>query len=752
MASRSGFGARLKWLGGLPLLAVIAALAFIALLTLGAAESRVGGARERLFDLYGRLFPAAASGASPFHVVEIDRASVKKIGSWPWPRTLIGDLVEAADAAGAKGVLFVEGVDTPDPLSPDTIGDFWLSAARDARLAQQLALLPSTDLMLARALSGTKGAVAIDAAAAPRNAALLALERANAETAKSWLKATGGGDAYFGLPAARPRFPVDADLAASARVAVSALPADADGVTRAASLLWSVNGAPAPLVALEAARIAMGVDTITLEADPTAVTAVGRTPQAIALGRADVPLSSAAAMRLHFPRRLDTPTTPALKLLDKSVVNSQLAGKVVLIGLDRSIGASVRTARGDFSLAKAQAIIARQIVAGAAPMRPAWFGYLEAGAVMLFGAAAIMWSQRLAFWQAMGVALGASLLLFAGSMGVFAAAGALIDPLPASLALFIGAFSVAGGRSIGAAIKDDSVRGRFQGALPEPTMKKLREEGSAEILGAVRRPVTVLACEARLLDEDLAKLADAPGEVINIIAAATTHLKKAITDSGGAFDQAEGGKLFAYFNAPTENADHLRAACSAALRIVESLDKINAEIEASPHSLGAQLHLSIGIATDDCFVGPMGHGRSNRYSAIGPAVEAASFLARQAPYYGPAIICDESVHRKTNHHFAFLELDRLRPRGTDRAFNVYALVGNTFIKSSKGFRALEDSQRELLAAYRRGDFLEAAASLGKARQSPGAKIALFDLYDERIRKYAADGAPKDWDGAEQVTI
>lgn len=750
VVAKTLFAARFRWLGAFPLLAMIAVMAALAVMTLANANARHGGPREHLFDLYQRLFPAKIAATSPVHIVEIDRESVDKIGPWPWPRSLIAELVAASAEAGAKGAIYVEGVDRPDPLSPETIGDFWLAGARDARLAQQLALLPSTDLMLARALAEIEGAVALDAASAPKEIARLSLERADAgATARI---ETDADAQYFGLPAARLSAPVNSDLAAAAALTVAALPADSDGVVRSAVLLWSAGGRVAPLAALEAARMALNAGAISIVPDPTAVSSVGQTADAVGVGGLVFAISELATTRVYFPRRIDTPTTPAWKLLADRSSLGQLGGKVVLIGLDDEVGPAVRTARADLSIAGAQAIIARQLASGVTAKRPSWAGDLEALCVMLLGAAAIMWSQRLDFWKAVGVAAIASAAVFAASLAAFATSQFLFDPLAPSLALFLGAFTVAGGRSLGGALKDDNVRGAFRDALPETTMKRVREQGASDVLEGSLRPLTVLACELSLVEDDIARLADRPGEVTNLIALGCVHLKKAIIEAGGAADQAEGGRVLAYFNAPLENADHVRDGCSAALRLVESMDKINAEIDNSPRLRGVQLHLAIGVATGECYVGPMGHGRNNRYSAVGKPVELASFLSRQAIVYGPAIICDETVNRRTNHHFAFLELDRLRTSGSDRAFSIYALVGNPFIKSSKGFRALEDAHRQLLAAYREGDFMTARASLAKARQSPGAKIALFDLYENRIQKMLESTATDQWDGAETVTL
>ena len=739
------FTSQFRWLSALPLLVVIAAMAMIAISTLANAESRNGGAREDLFDFFARISPAE-DAPSPFHVVTIDEESVKRVGPWPWPRSLIAELVDGAGEAGAKAVVYVEPIDVKDPLSPETIGEFWLSGRRDDALARQLALLPGTDLMLARSLSGVEGAVAI----AP-NVGALRLARADAQQS-ALITIEGSRSDYLALPGAALRNPIKDALSSAATVTVASLPVDRDGVFRASPLLWSVNGAPAPSTALEAARLASDGAAATALAAPTGVSTVGQTIDSVALGDRRFAVDDMTSLRFYPPRKLNVAATPAWRILQTESPGAQIAGKVVLIGVDKNVGAPVRAARGSFAPVELHALLASQVYAGAGAKRPGWIGYLEALGVMIFGAAAVMWSQRQDFWRAVAIAVFASGALFAMSFAAFSQAHLLVDPIPASLALFLGAFSVAGGRSLGVVLKDDSVRGSFQGTLPEDAMKKLREDGATEILNGVRRDVTILACELSILDEDLDKLADRADEVANVIAAACQNLKSAIIETGGAAEQAEGGKVYAYFNAPLQSADHVRTGCSAALRLVESMDKINAELDASSRLSGVQVHLAIGVATGECFAGPMGHGRSNRYSVIGQPVEMAAFLRRQAIKYGPAIICDEPVYRRTHHHFAFLELDRLRPHGQDRAFAIHALVGNPFLKSSKGYRSLEDAHRKMLAAYRDGDFNAARNYLAEARRSPGAKIALFDLYEERLNHRSGAEAPSNWDGVQSVTI
>ncbi|MEO0399704.1 MAG: CHASE2 domain-containing protein [Pseudomonadota bacterium] len=767
--SKLQFSQRFQWLSALPLLFITLILAVLAISTLTNAGARHGGARERVFDVYQRLVPAPTPAATPFHVVEIDQESLTKIGPWPWPRSIVAQIVEAGAAAGANGAVYVEPIDAPDPLSPETIGAFWLGGARDAALAQQLSLLPETDEALGGALGLLRGAVAIDPGRPARFAERAELARSDIALAP-YAAFSPAQDGFVGLPSAEARYPVKDAALASAQLTVSALPVDSDGILRAPPLLWSVDGAPTPLSGLEAARIAAAGAPIGVVQDMTGVTPQGRTLKTIAVNGNTLSVDRLSRLRIYWTRRAATPKTSAWRLLQAQEsgdalrdasprsntaygsLGGALTGRTLLIGLDKTIDGAVATPRGDMSRAAAHALIAEQLYTGSMLKRPLWAGYAEALMVMVFGAAAIIWSQKLSFWQAFviaGVFVG---LVFAASAGAFYLGRLLIDPLPASLALLLGAFSVAGGRSLGAALVDDKVRGAYKDALPEQTMKKLRDDGPTDILDGARRPITVLACELSLLEDDLTAFADRPGEITTMIASACASLRKSLVEMGGAVDQADGGKIYAYFNAPLETADHGRAACSAALRLVEGMDQINSELSSGPLR-DVQLHLAVGVAEGPCIIGPMGHGKSNRYSAVGQAVDKAAFLRRQAAYYGPAIICDEAIHRKNHHHFAFLELDRVAPRHTEDPFTVYALVGNPFLKSSKNFRALEDNHRQMLAAYREADFFKARSLLQRSRQYPGANIALFDIYQSRIDNAIEADPPTDWNGGDtQVTI
>src|ERR1700675_3514968 len=62
--------------------------------------------RVRTFDTFQRVDPRARLAKSPVAIVDIDDASLAKIGQWPWSRTLIPDMVTGLTKLGAVAIPF----------------------------------------------------------------------------------------------------------------------------------------------------------------------------------------------------------------------------------------------------------------------------------------------------------------------------------------------------------------------------------------------------------------------------------------------------------------------------------------------------------------------------------------------------------------------------------------------------------------------------------------------------------------------
>src|SRR4029453_101561 len=98
--------------------------------------------RLRTFDFYQSLRPRETL-SRPVVIVDIDEASLKEIGQWPWPRTILADLVTGLAQLGVGGRGFYIVFAEPDRMSPSIAATSFRNLDDDTR--NKLRPLPSND-------------------------------------------------------------------------------------------------------------------------------------------------------------------------------------------------------------------------------------------------------------------------------------------------------------------------------------------------------------------------------------------------------------------------------------------------------------------------------------------------------------------------------------------------------------------------------------------------------------------------------
>src|SRR3972149_10259260 len=81
--------------------------------------------RDITFDTYQRLQPRAYDPTVPVKIVDIDDASLARLGQWPWPRTLLARLVDRLAEMGAAAIAFDIVLAEPGRTSPALVLPFW---------------------------------------------------------------------------------------------------------------------------------------------------------------------------------------------------------------------------------------------------------------------------------------------------------------------------------------------------------------------------------------------------------------------------------------------------------------------------------------------------------------------------------------------------------------------------------------------------------------------------------------------------
>ena len=109
--------------------------------------------RNLTFDVYQRLSPRDTGGADALvQVIDIDDESLRRLGQWPWPRTVVAGMLDKLYGNGAILAAFDIVFAEPDRLSPGRVLAAFPDTPQIAELREKLKALPDTDAALQAAM------------------------------------------------------------------------------------------------------------------------------------------------------------------------------------------------------------------------------------------------------------------------------------------------------------------------------------------------------------------------------------------------------------------------------------------------------------------------------------------------------------------------------------------------------------------------------------------------------------------------
>jgi len=267
---------------------------------------------HRLFDAYQALTPRQRVSA-PVVIVEIDEASLRAHGQWPWPRTLVARLLAAINrhrpAAVGIDIIFAE----EDRFSPERLPE--ALPALDPVTRQALRHLPSPDRLLAATLRE-----------GPFVLGMAGLEEGADQPPSGMMPfRTRGGDptAYLRNYRGFLRSIEIIDAAAPARGLLS-MEIEA-GIARRLPLLAAVGEEPAPSLSLALLKTAAQVPLVDIRVDRDGIAGVGS-------GDLFVPTTRDGRLWVYFSLRDRNRFVSAADVLAGRVAPEVFQRRIVLVG------------------------------------------------------------------------------------------------------------------------------------------------------------------------------------------------------------------------------------------------------------------------------------------------------------------------------------------------------------------------------------------------------------------------------------
>jgi adenylate cyclase len=729
---------RFGWLA-----APLAVLVFVLAWRLGDPGGLLNRFRFAIFDYYQNLHPREPE-ATPVVIVDIDEASIGRVGQWPWPRNRLAELVDRLGQLGAAAVAFDIIFAEPDQTSPNRIVRNWPEPLRQRILQAAAGELADNDSVFAEALARvpTVMGFALDNANPGRLPLLRSRFARAGDDPEAFISAFDG--AVTTLP--------HLESAAAGNGALNQIP-EPDGISRRIPLLLRIGKEMYPGLAVEALRVAQGANTLVVKASGATQTANFGTNTGVVslkIGQFVVPTDANAQMWLHFSRPFPERYVSAWRVFEGQVEPERLDGAIVLIGTSATGLKDLRTSPLDAVIPgieiHAQAL--EQMILGHFLDRPDWSEGAELAFILIVGLAVIVLLRGTGpVWCAV-VGLGAILGAVGFSWYSFVEHRHLIDAATPAIAAAM--VYVAGSLVNFLRVEGERrhVRGAFAQYLSPTLVAQLASDPSRLRLGGERKDMTILFSDIRGFTTIAETFKGDPESLTRVINGFLTPMTDIIHEAGGTIDKYMGDAIMAFWNAPLDDPQHATHACRAALTMVRRLDDVNADLAEAAKAAGyehRELKIGIGLNSGQVLVGNLGSQQRFDYSVLGDAVNLASRLEGQSKTYGVAVVIGEATRERAP-EFAVLELDLIAVKGKKEAARIYTLLGDETRLATREFLEWHKAHDAMLALYRTQRWDEAERTIAECRRLGPELDGFYDLYAERIGYYRENPPGADWDG------
>ena len=702
-----------------------------------------------VFEAYIKLKPRPADDKIIF--IDIDDASLAQIGQWPWPRSILSDMVQNIHDAGAAVIIFDGVLAEPDRTSPSHIAGM-LDDHHPAKEA--LKSLPDNDDTLAQTIKNVGNFVAGFSHGSNPQAPILKGRILAKKDVKAYLMNPQQSSMTPFKTTAQFLRPLQKNAAGNGSFMASL---DPDGVIRQTTLLFHNSKHLYPSLILEGLRVyeAQYKGYVKVDWNEDFAKNPMQTPFYAKFAGRQIPISHNGKMWIYYRAFTRNEQISARKFIANDADNPRpdLTDKIIFIASEAEGLKDLRaTPLGNIAGVKVHMNALEQILQDTYLTRPPraldyeFFAGIAAGTLIALLSFAInpVWLLLIT-----GSIISAA---FGASWHLFAAHGLLLDPVtPSLIALVIFIIASALG-FLKTEAERKHIRAAFGHYISPEFMRELTGNPDKLQLGGEIKDLTIMFTDIRKFTSISEGLT--PQELIGLMNDFLTPMSDLVMQNRGTIDKYMGDAMMAFWNAPLDDPKHHRNACRAALGMQAALEPINAGVAKKAAEIGKTpvlLRAGIGINTGPCAVGNMGSKQRFAYSTLGDPVNLASRLEGQTKTYGVGILIGESTYREVC-DFAALELDIIQVKGKKQPVHIYALLGDDNDAMKEAFQALVSEHEKMLRAYRNKNFEVALAQIAKCRALDQYGLSVtYDLYDKRCAEFILNPPPHNWDGVYVAT-
>ena len=550
--------------------------------------------RARTFDFYQTLRPNPNT-LRPAAIVDIDEASLAAYGQWPWPRTLVAELVDKLAKLGSAVIAFDIIFAEPDRMSPGLAAESF--ANLDETTRAQLRKLPSNDDVLAAAMRRTRVVVGESGHHLP--------------TPSANMPAPAAGFAMMGPNPSRylPDFPgmvsnIPVLEQAAAGRGMLTIHTEIDGVVRRVPMVMETQGKAYPALSLEMLRVVTGASAVRVKTDAAGI-------QSVAIPGLEIPTDRNGQLWVYF-----NPSDPKRYVSAKDVLEGKVAAdrvnrRLVLIGTSAVGLRDIKTTPIDPAMSgvEVHAQVLENMLSKTALVYPNYAVGAELAVAVILSLGIIAFGPILGATVMLALGATVAAIMIGGSWYFFTQHRILLDASNAFLSTLLIYLVLIFVNYFREQFQRHRIRTAFGQYLSPSLVAQLAHSHETLTLGGEAREMTIMFCDVRGFTTISEIYKDDPQGLTTLMNNFLTPMTNAIIEHNGTIDKYIGDAIMAFWNAPLHDPEHEINSCHAALEMLTRVVTINEKREKEAQQSGLRfipLKIGIGMNTGRCVVGNMG--------------------------------------------------------------------------------------------------------------------------------------------------
>jgi len=636
----------------------------------------------------------------PVYTVNIDEATLDKLGQFPFPRDMYADIIKEIYKRDAGLVVF--NVLMPEK---DRFG-------KDAVLGETLKKYP----VVLPALGSEKQ------------------KNTNHGTPAQVVGADPAG-LVVEYPGLISNVEPQESLAAGVGV-VNTFP-EIDGVVRRMPLVILSQEQLHPALALETLRVAAKDPKFQVKIGDMGVEAV-RVPK---FGK--IPTDDLGRVWIDWSA---TPREYSYMQLPES-----FDGGIVIVGLSAAgLVNPVSTARGEVWPQYLQGTVIGTMMTQSNIQRPGWADQAEIIALLAAGLLVLFLSRWTYVGIGSGVVIIGAIVPLCGY--AYSSSSWLVDatfPVSGLVLIMLHAYGV---KFVSEFLQKSQIKKQFGSYVNPVIVERLQRDPSFIKLGGEKKELTVIMSDMR----NFTGLGETYGDDVVAFTQTMNRYMTAIAEpilrNNGCLIKFIGDASLHVHGAPIQeeqDPDHVLAAVRTGLEMLHAVELFNIELEKEGKP---KVGCGLGINTGPTLIGNIGSKDRFGYDVLGDSVSLTARLEGQTKNYGVLIIISESTQSRIDNAYFTLPLDCIAVKGKNIGVNIFTVFYNPDETVAAEWHSAREHHELMLQYYREQNWDKAIELCHELTgEFYGNMDHYYELWIARIAEMRSRNLAADWDGTYRAT-